>query len=89
MFRAIKMFNGGEEVEYRHFDALNAAYEWLTPSNQRQEQERWHLKMFNAVRREIDAWNLNVVTVGWNEQNAEETCYIQRVQAWNDALPHF
>jgi hypothetical protein len=90
MFRAIKMINGGEHVEFRNFNTLNAAYEWLTPNNQRQEEERWHLKLLYAVRREFEEWNLNVVTIGWNElEDSEETRYIQRVDAWNDDLPRF
>lgn len=90
MFRALKFMNGGEQVEYKHFNTLNAAYEWLIPNNQQQYDERWHIKMLHAVRREFEEWNLTVVTIGWNELNdAEETRYIQRVEMWNDELPRF
>ena len=90
MFRALKMINGGEQVEYKHFNTLNAAYTWLIPDNQTQEEERWHIKMLPAIRREIEEWNLNVITIGWNELEArEETRYIQRVDMWNDDLPRF
>jgi hypothetical protein len=90
MFRALKMINGGEQVEYKHFNTLNAAYTWLIPDNQMQEEERWHIKMLPAIRREIEEWNLNVITIGWNELEArEETRYIQRVDMWNDDLPRF
>lgn len=90
MFRALKMINGGEEVEFKNFNTLNAAYEWLIPNNQTQEEERWHIKMLPAIRREIEEWNLNVITLGWNELEArEETRYIQRIDMWTDALPRF
>ncbi len=91
MFRALKFMNGGEQVEYKHFNTLTQAYMWLVPDTQTQEQERWHIKMLPPVRREFEEWNLNVVTVGWNELNEEyeQTRYIQRVDAWNDDLPRF
>jgi hypothetical protein len=90
MYRALKMFNGGEQVEYRHFNTLTAAYEWLIPNNQTQEEERWHLKLLPAIRREFEDWNMTVVTMGWNElENNEQTRYIQRVDMWNDYLPRF
>ncbi len=91
MFRALKFMNGGEQVEYKHFNTLSQAYAWLTPNNQAQEEERWHIKMLPAVRREFEEWNLNIITIGWNEMNddREETRYIQRVEMWNDNLPRF
>jgi hypothetical protein len=90
MYRAIKMINGGEQVEYKHFNTINAAYDWLIPTNTQQEEERWHLKLLPAVCREFVDWNATVVTMGWNEQeNNEQTRYIQRVDMWNDYLPRF
>ena len=90
MYRALKMVNGGEEAEFRHFNTLNTAYEWLIPRNERQMEEGWHIRLLHAVCREFEEWNASVVTIGWNEvTNREETRYIQYVDAWDDALPQF
>jgi hypothetical protein len=91
MYRAIKLFNFGQEVAFRHFTTLDDAYTWLLPNNARQEEERWHIKLKYAVRREFDNDNVqtSIVTVGWNEEENNEIQYIQRVEMWSDALPRF
>jgi hypothetical protein len=95
MYRAIKYTDGGEAVEFRHFNTLNAAYTWLVPSIAVQQEERWHIKLLTAVIRcfegmmnRADMPN-HAEIVGWNEMQPETTIYIQTVQAWDDALPRF
>jgi hypothetical protein len=90
MYRALKMINGGEEAEFRHFTTLEAAYIWLTPTNEEQHDEGWHIKLLPAVRRELEDWNSRMSVFGWNElENREETRYIQFVDAWDSPLPRF
>lgn len=87
MYRAIKSFNGGEEVEYRHFNTLRDAYIWLQPSQWRQERELWHLKLMLAVIDDLGRNSLGYTAVGWNEDSKQQYLYIQKVQRWNDGLP--
>ena len=91
MYRAIRMFNGGEKVEFAHFQTLSSAYNWLQPTNGVQEEERWHLKLLPAIRQDIEVGNFRVVTAGFNEMlHAQEcTLYIQVVERWDDELPRF
>ena len=95
-YRALKYTNGGEEVEFRHFQNLNTAYNWLMPTNAAQEAERWHIKMIQPVVRAFDTWmnqhgNMIGLTevIGWNEMDPETTIYIQTVATWDSALPNF
>jgi hypothetical protein len=90
MYRALRMINGGEETEFRHFNTLNAAYEWIVPDNNQVQVERWHIKLLHAVRRELEDWHSRVSVIGWNElEDHEETRYIQIVDTWDSPLPHF
>jgi hypothetical protein len=95
-YRALKYTNGGEEVEFRHFQSLNAAYTSLIPINDIQENERWHIKMLQPVVRAFDTWanqHGSVIglteVIGWNELDLETTIYIQSVASWDSALPRF
>lgn len=95
-YRALKYTNGGEEVEFRHFNCINAAYKWLVPTLPIQSSEKWHIKLLPAL---IHAFEMDMNTygrikghlevVGWNEMVEETTLYIQTVDAWDDALPNF
>ena len=90
MYRAIKVFNGGESIEYTHYNGLNSAYESLVPEVYTQQDERWHIKLLPAVRREFEEYHASVITIGWNElETGGETRYIQYVDTWKDALPSF
>lgn len=91
MYRAIRMFNGGDKVEYAHFQTIAGAYNWLRPTIDVQEEERWHIKLLPAIRQDIEVGNFRVVTAGFNEMlNSQEcTIYIQVVNQWDDALPNF
>jgi hypothetical protein len=96
MYRAIKYTDGGEAVEFRHFNTLNAAYTWLVPANAVQQEERWHIKLlpplmraFETVMNRAGRMEGHVEVVGWNEMEEETTVYIQTVEAWDDALPNF
>ena len=95
-YRALKYTNGGEEVEFRHFQSLNNAYDWLIPINDIQANERWHIKMIQPVVRAFDTWTNQhgspiglTEVIGWNELENETTIYIQTVTAWDSALPNF
>ena len=89
MYRAIKSINGGEEVEFRHFNSLDNAYHWLQPSAWRQMQDLWHLKMIHAVREffEVNTQPMCVDMIGFDEMEKPMYLYIQRIESWNDALP--
>ncbi len=91
MYRAIRMFNGGEDQRFKHFDSLVEAYTWLIPSLQDQEDERWHIKLLPAIRQDMEERNFKIVTVGFNEmQNSREcTLYIQIVKDYQDDTPKF
>lgn len=91
MYRAIRMFNGGEQVEFAHFQTLAGAYNWLRPTNEIQLDERWHIKLLPAIRQDIEERNFKTVTMGFNEMlNSQEcTIYIQIVERWDTALPNF
>ncbi len=91
MYRAIRMFNGGESVKFTHFMRLEPAYRWLEPSLERQVNDGWHSKGFPAI---FDAFikhksTLEVISYNELEGSYEETTYIQVVKTWNDALPNF
>lgn len=90
MYRAIKSINGGEEVEFRHFNCLENAYHWLQPSSWRQKQDLWHLKMLHAVKADFEANKApnGYEMIGYDEvKDKPMFIYIQRVERWNDALP--
>ena len=90
MFRGIKSINGGEEVEFRQFKSLEDAYHWLQPTPWRQMQDSWHLKMLHAIRADFEANKApnGYEVVGYDEVQSKPTfLYIQRINAWNDALP--
>ena len=90
MYRAIKSTNGGEEVEFRHFNSLENAYYWLQPAQWRQMRDNWHLKMLHAVKVDFEANKARngYEMIGYDEvQDKPMFLYIQRIEAWNDALP--
>ncbi len=91
MYRAIRMRNGGETVEFTHYTRLEPAYRWIEPSLERQRKERWHIKMFSAIVDEFTKHSSALEMIGYNELDGsyEETTYIQVVRTWNDALPNF
>jgi len=90
MYRAIKIYNGGETVEFTHFNTLGKAYEWLTPSLNTQQEEKWHIRLLQSINEDIRENHLHHVTVGYNESELNErTTYIQMVKVWDDALPLF
>jgi hypothetical protein len=94
-YRAIKMKNGGEEVEFRHFETLVGAYTWLIPSEEVYDCEHWSLKPYPEVLDLCKKWDTSkgqdciMELVGWNEMEKETSVYIQRVSNWQDALPKF
>lgn len=91
MFRAIRSFNGGQRVEYNHFNSIVEAYRWLLPSLDVQNQERWHIKLVWMVSEEMapfvdnHKW-LSRVSVGYNEALTHAT-YIQHVYDYTTTLP--
>lgn len=91
MFRAIRSFNGGQRVEFNHFNSIVEAYRWLLPSLDVQQGERWHIKLVWSVSEEMapfvdnHKW-LSRVSVGYNEANTQAT-YIQHVYHYNTQLP--
>jgi hypothetical protein len=90
MYRAIRMYNGGETVTFTHFESLRKAYEWLIPSLEVQKEEGWHLRVFPNVREIFEIESPIYITIGWNESELREcTLYIQQVQARDDAVPRF
>jgi len=95
-YRALKYTNGGEEVEFRHFQSLNDAYTWLIPINTIQRNELWHIKMLPLIVCAFDTWanqHGSVIglteSIGWNEMDPETTIYIQSVASWDSATPRF
>ncbi len=92
MFRAIRSFNGGQRVEYCHFNSLLEAYRWLLPPLTVQEEERWHIKLVWQVSADMESlvqnskW-LSRVSVGYNEGNSQTFTYIQHVCDYNTSLP--
>lgn len=91
LYRAIRIYNGGEKKELAHFHLLKQAYEWLTPSLLMQEEERWHIKLLPVIRQDFEENGFNYVHVGFNEllNSSECSLYIQMVTDWEDPLPRF
>ena len=91
LYRAIRMYNGGEKTEFAHFHLLQQAYEWLMPSLSIQEQERWHIKVLPVIRQEFETYNPNYLHIGFNSLRDSSECslYIQIVQEWDTPLPRF
>ena len=91
MYRAIRMFNGGEQVKFTHFMRLEPAYHWLEPSLENQVKDGWHIKVFPAIFDAFINQKSTLEVIGYNELDGsyEETTYIQLVKTWNDALPVF
>jgi hypothetical protein len=91
MYRAIRMFNGGEQVKFTHFMRLEPAYRWLEPSLERQVNDKWHIKVYPEIFDVFVKKGSTLEMIGYNERDDsyEETTYIQVVVTWNDALPHF
>ena len=94
-YRAIKMKNGGEEVEFSHFMTLFRAYTWLLPSEEEEEKDDWHIKPFPVILDATRPWQFSdirgchVEVMGFTDKNRETTHYIQYVDGWQDALPKF
>ena len=91
MYRAIRMYNGGEKAEFAHFHLLEQAYTWLKPSIIMQYEERWHIKVLPVIRQDFETYSLQYVHVGFNEllNSSECSLYIQIVQNYDDPLPRF
>jgi hypothetical protein len=91
MYRVIRMFNGGQRQDIDHFNTLSEAYKWLLPTNTVQEQERWHIKLLPAIRRDFEEYRFVTVTMGFNEMlNLQEcTLYIQIVEDFQSNHPKF
>lgn len=91
LYRALRIYNGGEKTEFAHFHLLKQAYDWLVPSPLMQEEERWHIKLLPVIRQDFEANGVETVHVGFNEllNSSECSLYIQTVTAYDDPLPRF
>ena len=93
LYRALRMYNGGEKVEFAHFQTIKKAYDWLIPTIQKQHQERWHIKVLPVIQQTFETEKPipTYISIGFNELlNSDEcTVYIQLVDHYDDPLPNF
>lgn len=94
MYRAIRVYGGGQRKELNHFHLLEQAYEWLLPSLDQQKEERWHIKVLPSVRQDFEKDGFQYTLVGENEcisSTNECSLYIQIVSndTYDDPLPRF